>query len=99
MEVLPQPISFQWDRGNQDKNWTKHQVRREEVEQVFLDPRKQSYPDPKHSQTEPRRIMVGKTTIGRLLLVVYTVRKHTVRVISARDLNKKKEETLYEKAA
>jgi uncharacterized DUF497 family protein len=96
---LPQPLSFQWDKGNEDKNWKKHRVSREEVEQVFFDQRKQDYPDPKHSQTEVRKLLVGKTKTGRVLLVVYTLREDKVRVISARDLNKAKEGELYEKAA
>ncbi len=41
---------------------------------------------------------MGKTKQGRLLFVVYTIRNKKIRVISARDLNKKREIDLYEKA-
>ncbi|MBI5358174.1 BrnT family toxin [Candidatus Amesbacteria bacterium] len=34
----------------------------------------------------------------RQLLVIYTIRDNRIRIISARDLNKKKEKHLYEKA-
>jgi uncharacterized DUF497 family protein len=99
MLELPEPLHFQWDQGNEVKNWHSHQVSREEIEQIFFDPRKQHYPDPIHSLREDRKILVGKTKTGRVLLVVYTVRGKTIRVISARDLNKKREGDLYEKTA
>lgn len=93
-----QLVEFEWDRGNKEKNQKKHQVSITEIEEVFFDDDKQEYPDPNHSQTEIRKIIVGSTNHGKLLFIVYTVRNQKVRVISARDLNKKKEEDLYEKA-
>jgi hypothetical protein len=93
------PIAFVWDRGNSDKNWHKHGVTNRECEEVFFDPNKQEYPDPNHSTGEPRKIMLGETKKGRVLFLVYTVRNSYVRVISARDLNKRKEASLYEKGA
>lgn len=93
---LPDPIAFEWDEGNRDKNREKHSVSVSEVEEVFFDPYKRAYPDPKHSLNEPRSIIVGKTKLGRLLFVVYTIRDKRIRVISARDLNKKREVDLYE---
>ena len=95
---LPDPIAFEWDEGNRDKNREKHGVSASEVEEVFFDANKRAYPDPVHSLTEPRSIIVGKTKQGRLLFVVYTIRDRKIRVISARDLNKKREVDLYEKA-
>lgn len=47
---------------------------------------------------EIRKIVVGSTKEGRILFIIYTIRSNKVRIISARDLNKKKEEGLYEKA-
>ena len=95
---LPDPIAFEWDEGNRDKNREKHGVSANEMEEVFFDADKRAYPDPKHSSTEARSIIVGKTKKGRLLFVVYTIRDKKIRVISARDLNKKREVDLYEKA-
>lgn len=94
------PIEFIWDKGNKDKNLIKHGVTNDEAEQVFFDLDKQEYPSPssKHSIKEIRKIVVGKTKKGRLLFVVYTVKNNAVRIISARDLNKRKEADLYEKA-
>lgn len=70
----------------------------QESEEVFFDTRRREYPDPTHSSQETRKILVGQTKKGRLLLIVYTNRKDKIRVISARDLNKRKERSLYEKA-
>jgi uncharacterized DUF497 family protein len=98
MNRLPDPITFEWDEGNRDKNFIKHGVTTSEAEEVFFDPGKRAYPDPKHSLNEPRSILVGKTKGGRLLFIVYTIRNDRIRVISARDLNKDREVDLYEKA-
>jgi len=95
---LPEPLTFAWDDGNQGKNALKHQVSNAEAEEAFFDPDKRSYPDPGHSHSEIRRILVGKTGRGRILLIVYTIRQDRIRVISARDLNKKREVDLYEEA-
>lgn len=92
-------VKFQWDRGNKDKNQERHQVTQEEAEAVFFDPKRRYYVDRKHSDKEQRFFVVGKTRLGRLLLVVYTHRGKQIRIISARDLNKRKEGKYYEKAA
>lgn len=98
MVTHTKPIEFIWDKRNQDKSWIKHRVSNRECEEVFFDPNKQEYPDPTHSKKELRKIVVGKTKKGRILFVVYTMRNKKIRVVSARDLNKRKEVDLYEKA-
>ena len=89
-------IGFNWDTGNQDKNWKKHRVSDEECEEVFFDPNKKILKDPPHSTSEQRYILIGQTKLKRLLFVVFALRKNKVRIISARDLNKR-EKHLYEK--
>ena len=37
MKVLSEPIRFEWDRGNVDKNLIKHKVTNSEIEEVFYD--------------------------------------------------------------
>ncbi len=86
---------FQWDAGNIDKNWLKHKVSNEECEEVFFDFNKKILADTLHSDREPRRIIIGKTKHQRLLFVVFAFRKNKIRIISARDLNKR-ERKLYE---
>lgn len=94
-----EPIKFIWDKGNIDKSWIKHRVSSKECEEVFFDPDKQEYSDPHHSEKEIRKIIVGKTKRGRLLFIVYTINNNNIRIISARDLKKRREVGLYEKAA
>jgi hypothetical protein len=86
---------FQWDDGNKDKNWKKHKVTNEECEEVFFDDNKRIFKDVLYSAREARYILIGKTKHGRLLFVVFTIRRNKVRIISARDINKK-ERILYE---
>ena len=53
--------------------------------------------DELHSKTKPRYYVLGKTIRERLLFLVFTIRNNKIRVISARDMNKKERET-YEQA-
>lgn len=95
MVVLDDPVEFVWDKGNSDKNWLRHGVTQEEGEQAFEDEEKRTFSDKVHSGREERFRVVGKTRSGRLLFVVFTIRQEKVRIISARDINKK-EVPLYE---
>lgn len=87
---------FLWDSGNRDKNLIRHDVHWQECEEAFFDEAKKIHPDPQHSRTEERYILLGKTFVGRLLFIIFTIRDKKIRVISARNLNKK-ELYLYEK--
>jgi len=87
-------IKFIWDKGNIDKNWIKHKVTNRECEEVFFDRNKKIYKDRLHSGKEERHILLGKTKKGRLLYAVFTVRNKKIRIISARDINRK-ERKLY----
>lgn len=94
---LPEPLVFEWDEGNREKNWLKHRLTTKEIEEVFFDENKKQYKDQVHSTEEQRWILIGSTTHEKLLFIVYTIRHRSVRVISARILNKK-ERIYYEKA-
>jgi len=87
---------FQWDRGNIDKNLIKHNVENWECEQVFFNKPILVLEDPRHSLSEKRWAAFGKTDAERFLSVVFTKRGSLLRVISARDMNKK-EKLFYEK--
>lgn len=90
--------AFEWDKGNRSKNFLSHGVTDEECEEMFFDHRKKMLKDAFHSGAEDRFILIGKTKRDRLLFVVFTIRGGQVRVISARNLNRK-EKSLYEKEA
>ena len=77
---------FQWDAGNATKNWEKHLVSQSECEQIFFNQPLIVKRDREHSQVEPRYYCLGRTDTNRLLFVVFTVREHLIRVISARDM-------------
>ena len=87
--------SFEWDKGNSGKNWIRHKVMKGECEQVFFNEPIIVLKDDKHSQTENRWFLLGKTDTERLLFVVFTIRGNAIRVISARDMNKKERKNYY----
>ena len=88
---------FDWDDGNIDKNWIKHQVSNSECEEVFLNLPLFLADDIKHSQDEKRYYVLGQTNARRWLFIAFTVREHQIRVISARDMNQK-EGSVYAKS-
>lgn len=98
MAVVTDPLQFDWDTGNSGKNKRSHGVEDWECEEVFFDPEKVILKDKFHSGQEKRFILLGKTRLGRLLYLAFTVRGEKIRVISARDVTKRKEIELYEKA-
>ncbi len=97
MKSLSEPIAFEWDKGNVGKP-SKHNVEHQETEEAFFDKHKVIYNDVFHSQEEERYILLGRTKSKRLLYIVFTYRKINVRIISARDINKR-EVCFYEKTA
>ena len=88
---------FDWDDGNIDKNWISHQVSNAECEEIFFNLPLLLADDTKHSQDEKRYYVLGQTNGRRWLFIAFTVREHKIRVISARDMNRK-EESIYAKA-
>ncbi|MCO5250167.1 MAG: BrnT family toxin [Candidatus Kapabacteria bacterium] len=87
---------FDWDDFNRDKNWQKHGVLWVECEEVFFNEPVLLYFDDKHSNEESRFYALGRTDNKRDLFIVFTLRNDKIRVISARDMNKK-EKSQYEK--
>lgn len=89
MKILLEPVVFDWDKGNIDKNLHKHNVLDKEAEEVFENEPKFIFEDERHSLTEIRYMVWGITDKGRRLLVFFTQRGRRVRIISARDMHKK----------
>lgn len=96
-DTLTECTGFEWDKGNSDKNWIKHRVSRSECEQVFFNLPLVVTDDTKHSKEESRFFALGQTDTGRGLFVIFTVRGDTIRVISARDMNRKERRIYDEK--
>jgi uncharacterized protein len=82
-------IGFDWDEGNKQKNWEKHQVYYTECEEVLFNQPLLISEDTKHSSQEKRYYVLGRSDTGRTLFLVFTIRNNRIRIISARDQSKK----------
>src|SRR5437899_2060566 len=87
--VLSECEGFEWDAGNDEKNWLAHKVSRTECEEPFFNQPLLLAPGREHSTAEPRFYALGQTDEGRRLFIVFTVRGRLVRVISARDMSRR----------
>jgi len=84
-------VGFDWDDGNRRKSEEKHGVSQAEAEQIFLNEPLLLVEDVRHSEREMRIHALGKSDVGRLLHVTFTLRRdrRLIRVISARDMHRK----------
>jgi len=85
---------FSWDARKASANLRKHGVSFEEAATVFGDPEGLDWGDFERSLSEPRSSRIGFSFSGRVLFVVYTIRrlkneKETIRIISARQATRK----------
>jgi len=94
--LLLECTGFEWDAGNKDKNWIKHQVSNSECEQIFFNRPLIVHFDEKHSDMENRFYALGHTDLGRMLFVIFTIRNEKIRITSARDMDRKERE-IYKK--
>ena len=88
-EIISKCIGFDWDDGNLLKNWEKHGVAASECEQVFFNHPLVISSDVGHSNYEVRFYTLGKSDSPKYLFIVFTVRNNLIRIISARDMNRK----------
>jgi len=78
-------MKFQWDPAKATSNVRKHGVSFDEAVTVFKDPLALIFDDTEHSEVEAREIIIGMSTLSRMLLVCFVERyEDTVRIISAR---------------
>jgi len=75
---------FEWDEEKARTNLRKHKVSFEEAETVFDDPLSITISDPDHSKSERRFLDIGESENGRIIVVSYTQRGSTTRLISGR---------------
>ncbi len=83
-------MHFVWDQNKNLDNIKKHKISFEEAKTVFFDDNARLIPDPEHSTSEERFIMLGITNKLRLLVVVHTYKEDddVIRIISARKATK-----------
>ncbi len=75
-------MKFEWDENKNLINKQKHKISFETAAYVFDDPYYIEMFDFEHSGDEDRYIAIGK--VGEVLFVVFTERKDSIRLISAR---------------
>jgi uncharacterized DUF497 family protein len=90
-------VGCEWDAHNAPKIRQRHRVEPRECEEVFGRQPLFVTDDLAHSGGEPRWLAFGRSATGRRLLVVFTVRRDRLRVISARDMSRR-ERRQYEEA-
>lgn len=77
-------MDFEWDEEKAQANSAKHGISFDEARTVFDDPLFVDFYDPDHSDEEHRYIIIGESHQRQLLVVSYTEREDTIRIISAR---------------
>jgi uncharacterized protein len=85
-----------WDKKKAAENLKKHDVSFDEAKTVFDDPLYVDFYDPDHSYDEHRFLIVGESHRKRLLIVSYTERANTARLISAREVTAKERKSYEE---
>ena len=75
---------FTWDDDKAAANQKKHGVSFAEAQTVFDNPLAVIFADEAHSDSEAREIIIGHSARNRLLLVCFTERTDSVRIVSAR---------------
>lgn len=79
-------MEFEWDESKACANERKHGVSFFEAAEVFGDDFSSCVADPDHSDDEQRWLLFGVSASQRFLVVSYTERGDTVRIISARPM-------------
>ena len=78
-------MRFEWDPKKAASNVRKHGISFDEAVTVFKDPLAFIFDDAAHSEQEHREIIIGMSTLRKMILVCFVERiENTVRIISAR---------------
>lgn len=84
-------IRFEWDAVKASSNKKKHGVSFDEAKAVFFDENAIVIDDPEHSDDEERFLILGLSSVTRLLVVCHCFRRKDsiIRIISARKATKR----------
>lgn len=85
-------VYFEWDPLKARRNSRKHAVSFEEACSIFGDPFAVTFPDQDHSASEQRFVTIGRSSVGRILVVAHTDGNEKVRIISARKATRRERE-------
>jgi len=88
-------IEFTWDPAKAHRNLHAHSVSFEEARTVFWDEDGILIPDPEHSESEERFLLLGMSSQAHLLVVVHCYRESdtVIRLIFARKATRREEIT------
>ncbi len=89
LDRIARCTGFDWDEGNAPKIQARHPVTPGECEQIFFHEPLLIIPDAGHSTTERRWVALGRTSEGRTLTVIFTIRGELIRPLSARPMSRK----------
>ena len=89
-------MDFEWDKSKAAANLSKHSVSFEEAKTIFNDPLYVDFYEPDHWDNEERYLIVGRSNQKRLLVVSYTERDNSIRLISARVVTRSEREAYEE---
>jgi len=76
-------VEIQWDPLKERANFFKHRIRFADAVSVLEDDRALTIRDASE-EDEMRWVTIGVDALGRVLVVVYTWREESIRIISAR---------------
>lgn len=82
------PMNFRWSERKARENQVKHNVALPEAIDIFYDELSSTFPDPDHSAGESRYLIFGKSSRNRYLVVSFSERGATIRIISARPMTR-----------
>ena len=75
-------MEFEWDERKARANWRKHRVDFADAATIFEDERAMILAE--ENPEEERYVTIAKDPLGRVLVVVHTIRSDRIRIISAR---------------
>jgi len=87
-------VSFKWNEKKSKTNFNKHKVTFDEAQTAFFDSNARIIFDPDHSKDEDRFVLLGLSSVLRLLVVCHCCRENNgkiIRIISARKANKQEQ--------
>lgn len=90
-------MQFEWDDNKEKINLSKHGIDFSTASLVFQDENRIEFYDEAHSEDEDRYITIGQINgVAIIVMVVYTERGDTIRLISARKATSQERRRYYD---
>lgn len=96
MTILYFYTRFEWDQSKAVANEKKHGVRFSEAVTVWNDEKARFMHDPEHSEEEDRWLRLGRSSEGKILVVIYCEWWSVIRIISARRAGRRESKRYWE---